>query len=276
MSFSHSTYGPVAIIPASAIRENQNLLRSGGGGGGGGGGRRRAAEDVPINLAYYMSPAATAAQTAAPVMYSSQSYFTTPRAPPSSYYTPRTPPRTPPSARAARSSREYRTRSYTAPSTIFSERITRPPVPLRASYVATTTAPTTGVRYPESMYRRQQRRYSRSRSDAMLSSPSIIFTERDFHNYHIGDVKSFSGPIKYPEPLYKKHRHSRSRSDVIITSGASSIVAATPPQRRRYFYPASYTTYPPSTTVSKRLDGSGYNIFARVALKIAQLVSETF
>lgn len=229
MNYRQSPFGPVAIIPATALRNNRTLLRqldsspswkqqhaTGG-----------AREDIPINLAYYLKPPRRTTST--PPLPLAPSASATLRRRETNMYYPT------PSYLAPSSPRVYRTRSYTTTS-IFNEPNGR-------------TTPT--------------------------------------------HLKAVSGPVKYPEPLYRKRAYSRSRSadwmsSTVAPSGwtpapstihSPAMVTDSPMRalgRRPYqHYPASYVTYPPSTFYG----GTGKeslidNIFVRLALKIAQLVSQ--
>ncbi|RCN51397.1 hypothetical protein ANCCAN_02550 [Ancylostoma caninum] len=79
--------------------------------------------------------------------------------------------------------------------------------------------------------------------------------------------KAFSGPTKKPSPVYRKSRDP-------YNYRIAQYQAPTTLRRLRPFYAPSYTTYPPSTMLrtDKKLDTKRYPLYARVAVKAAELI----
>ncbi|KJH50000.1 hypothetical protein DICVIV_03873 [Dictyocaulus viviparus] len=105
--------------------------------------------------------------------------------------------------------------------------------------------------------------------------------------YDKRQFKSFSGPLKKPSPIYRRCRepHAYRLGPYQETEFGGAPVdysshigrsneAPTTLRRLRPFYAPSYATYPPSTMLrtEKKLDARKYPIFARVTMKIAQLI----
>ncbi|EYC03011.1 hypothetical protein Y032_0096g2901 [Ancylostoma ceylanicum] len=101
--------------------------------------------------------------------------------------------------------------------------------------------------------------------------------------------KAFSGPTKKPSPVYRKSRdpyNYRIAQYQETDFGGAPLdytsqfqrgypnEAPTTLRRLRPFYAPSYTTYPPSTMLrtDKKLDTKKYPLYARVAVKAAELI----
>ncbi|KAK6025114.1 hypothetical protein OSTOST_08997 [Ostertagia ostertagi] len=109
--------------------------------------------------------------------------------------------------------------------------------------------------------------------------------------YDKRQFKAVSGPMKKPSPAYRKTRdpytYRLAQYQETDFGGApydyssqfhrpyTAEVPTTTLRRLRPFYAPSYTTYPPSTMfrTDKKLDTKKYPLFARIAVKAAQLTS---
>lgn len=275
MAFS-SPYGPVKIIPASAMRDSRLHFQA------------TPADPfapVPINAAYYMSSGGynpgyvpssfgAAAQTSGP--YGANAYVDSGGVyPGGSYGAPYGP---------------YGVDAFSQPSI---NTPYRPPSPVRTQpYRRSRTAP--------------------ARTFARKVYPTRV-RPRGYSADHVFDTRyyrSFSGPVKKPLPMYRKRREPTRtyRSYQETEFGAATVVDAAPSLanfgfgysqhgtlNRRYFYGGgpgyveqstlrraapprpyyapSYTTYPPSTMHPRvRRPQDKYPTWWRVILKIAQLV----
>ncbi|KAK5984869.1 MARVEL domain-containing protein, partial [Trichostrongylus colubriformis] len=107
--------------------------------------------------------------------------------------------------------------------------------------------------------------------------------------YDKRQYKAVSGPMKKPSPAYRKTRdpytYRLPQYQETDFGGAPydyssqfhrpyTNEAPTTLRRLRPFYAPSYTTYPPSTMfrTDKKLDTKRYPLFARIAVKVAQLI----
>ncbi|XGW21702.1 hypothetical protein V3C99_004571 [Haemonchus contortus] len=107
--------------------------------------------------------------------------------------------------------------------------------------------------------------------------------------YDKRQFKAVSGPMKKPSPAYRKTRdpyaYRSSQYQETDFGGAPhdynsqfhrpyTSEVPTTLRRIRPFYAPSYTTYPPSTMfrTDKKMDTKKYPLFARIAVKAAQLI----
>lgn len=227
MHYDPYPFGPVAIIPASAMRDNRDFLRP------------HRDQNIPINAAYYLTP-----QRPAP--------------PPPSVYPTHIP------------------------------RVTPPYYPREPSVIMVPGTPSTyrrSMSAPAPPNRTRSRAYRRSYTADIFAEPPP--PARDPRATPL-PVRSFSGPVKYPEPMYRKRQfYKKTRGGNFVpaesyemrspwtfaqTSSRRSFVA---PGLRRTYAP-TYTTYPPSSVYRQRRrgysDGFNYSSLWRIALKVAQLV----
>lgn len=108
-------------------------------------------------------------------------------------------------------------------------------------------------------------------------------------HYDKRQIKAISGPTKKPSSAYRRSRdpYSYRVAQYQETDFGGAPYDYSPQYHRQYanevpttlrrlrpFYAPSYTTYPPSTMLrtEKKLDTKKYPLFARIAVKTAQLI----